>query len=338
MKNIILKVNDAVKTLAEHQIVTQDGQPTVIKATSKVNYQLIDQATGLAPDHIITKRIGKDLHVSMDSDERESDLIIEGYYDQADSALIGQAEDGSYYYYVPDTGEVANFVTELAEDSIQGQALGGNAQSTPYWVGAAEDSGFNWLPWLVGLAGLAAVGIALADDDDEDPKDTPPPTPTNAPVVTDNVADDGSILSPAEVIADGDKTNDTTPSVTVPAGQLQDGDTPQLVVDGQVVPSTAVINADGSVTLTPTDILTDADHELSYNVKDAADNTSGNAPSTTVGVDTQPPAEPTVTVSPEGEVKVIPGSDDTTKVTVDYTDENGDDKEVVAIKDPETGE
>ncbi len=287
MKNIILKVNDAVKTLAEHRIVTQDGQSTVVKAISKVNYELIDQATGLAPDHIITKRVGKDLHVSMDGDGKESDLIIEGYYDQADSALIGLAEDGSYYYYVPDTGEVANFVTELAEDSIQGQALGGNAQPTPYWVGAVDDGGFAWLPWLAGLAGLGLAALALSNDDDEDPKDTTPPaTPATAPVVTDNVADDGSILDPVEVIADGQDTNDNTPSVTIPAGQLQDGETPQLVVDGQVVPSTSVTSPDGSVILTPTDTLTDGEHEITYNVEDSAGNTSGNAPSTTVGVDT----------------------------------------------------
>ena len=76
MKNIILKVKDAVKTLAEHQIVTQDGKPTVIKATSKVNYELIDQATGHAPDHIITKRVGKDLLISMEYQGQDNDLII----------------------------------------------------------------------------------------------------------------------------------------------------------------------------------------------------------------------------------------------------------------------
>src|SRR5690606_14322806 len=108
---------------------------------------------------------------------------------------------------------------------------------------------------------------------------TPPVTPTSAGTVTDNVKNDGSgdELDPAEVIADGDFTNDNTPSVTVAADQIEAGGTPQLVVDGKVVPATAVTNADGSVTLTPTTPLEDGEYDLSYNVKDAAGNVSDNA-------------------------------------------------------------
>lgn len=54
MKNIIVKINDAVQTVQEVAVVTNDGQPTVIKGVKNVNYQLIDQATGRGPDHIVT--------------------------------------------------------------------------------------------------------------------------------------------------------------------------------------------------------------------------------------------------------------------------------------------
>jgi hypothetical protein len=43
----------------------------------------------------------------MEDDGQDSDLIIEGFYDDTDSALIGLAENGEYYYYIPDTGEAA---------------------------------------------------------------------------------------------------------------------------------------------------------------------------------------------------------------------------------------
>ena len=66
MKTVIVKVNNATQTTVEHTVVTQDGKPTIIKATQKVNYELFDQATGRAPNHIITKRVGNDLHVSME--------------------------------------------------------------------------------------------------------------------------------------------------------------------------------------------------------------------------------------------------------------------------------
>ncbi|SLJ85272.1 BapA/Bap/LapF family large adhesin [Psychrobacter sp. DAB_AL43B] len=62
--------------------------------------------------------------------------------------------------------------------------------------------------------------------------------------------------------------------------------TPQLVIDGKVVPSTSVTNPDNTVTLTPETALTDGDHSLSYNLKDAAGNVSEAAPAVTVTVDT----------------------------------------------------
>ena len=129
---------------------------------------------------------------------------------------------------------------------------------------------------------------------------TAPIAPTNAGVVTDNVKNDGSgdVLDPAEVIANNGITNDNTPSLTIPADQIEAGGTPQLVVDNVVVPSTAVTNSDGSVTLTPKTPLDDGTHELSYNIKDAANNTSGNAPATTIDVDTTAPGAGGTQVAP----------------------------------------
>jgi hypothetical protein len=96
MTTIIVKVNNQVKTVAEHTVVTKDGQPTVIKAVNKVNYELFDESIGRAPTHIVTKRVANDLHVSFEDEGEESDLIIEGFYGDTESALIGIAEDGSY--------------------------------------------------------------------------------------------------------------------------------------------------------------------------------------------------------------------------------------------------
>ncbi|MEZ7502651.1 Ig-like domain-containing protein, partial [Psychrobacter sp. Arc29] len=114
--------------------------------------------------------------------------------------------------------------------------------------------------------------------------------PLNAPVITDNVANDGSgdLLDPPEIIADFGITNDNTPGVIVPTDQVANG-TPQLVVDGEVVASTSVPNGDGSVTLTPSQPLADGEHDLTYNIRDSANNVSGNAPVETIIVDTTAP-------------------------------------------------
>ncbi|MGE6246175.1 Ig-like domain-containing protein, partial [Psychrobacter proteolyticus] len=392
MKTITVKANNQVGTVAEHTVVTQTNTPTVIKATDKTNYEIFDTVEGRAPKDIITKRVDKDLHVSFENDIQNTDLIIEGFYDNIDSALIGVADDGSYYYYVPDTGEMTDYVTELQMGEVQSQSLGGNSYATPWWIGATEAEGLSALPWLFGLAGvgIAAGSLGGSDSSSNSPVDTmapdaptsinvgngdafitadeitdgqvsvvvglpsnvvsgdvvivngteqnlseddilngnvivqvnvpaegelfnvsatlrdeagnesdalditvglvdtiAPDTPAAAPEISDNVANDGSgdVLDPAEIIGADGLTNDSTPSVVVPADQLANG-TPQLVIDGVVVASIAETNTDGSVSLTPTDPLLDGEYDVSYNIKDAAGNVSGNAPVVTVIVDT----------------------------------------------------
>ena len=170
MNTIIVKTNDATQTIDQVQVVTKDGVPTVIKASAKVNYEFHDNAINRAPNHIITKRIKNDLHVSFEEEGKESDLIIEGFYDSADSALLGIAEDGEYYYYIPDTGETYDYVTQLEVGDVEGQALGGETYVTaaiPWWIPAAAG---------LGLAGLIA-GISSGGSDDR-------PEPAPAPIVS----------------------------------------------------------------------------------------------------------------------------------------------------------
>ena len=318
MKTIIVKVNDAVKTVAEHQVVTKDGQPTVIKAVNRVNYELVDQATGRAPDHIITKRVGKDLHVSVEENGQDSDLIIEGYYEESDSALIGLAEDGSYYYYVPDTGEVADFVTELAPGAVEGQALGGNAYSTPWWVGATDQAGFGILPWLVGLAGLGAL-IAALNDDDDDKSSTPAPAPEKAPIV---ITDKHN--NPDEN-GDGIADSTTITGTAEPGSEI-------TVVDknGNVIGKTKA-DEKGNFEITTDRVLENGeDYDVISKEGDTVIDTE------TVTGDNTAPGTPNLIANEDGSVTVVPGKD-ADDLKVDFTDEDGNAQTVEIVKDPETG-
>ena len=199
MSNIVLKTHSTTKTVG--QIALTQGVATKVKAQKGVNYELVDQQTGRAPDHIITKRVGKDLHISLEKDGQSDDLIIEDYYDHGDAALIGLAEDGQYYYYIPDTGEAVDYVTQLVTGDVEGQALGGGAVSTPWWIGATETKAAIW-PWLTGgLLAAGAVGIVAASVDGvadslESTAKTATPTITIANKDTDgNGADDKTEIS-----------------------------------------------------------------------------------------------------------------------------------------------
>src|SRR5687767_11705273 len=77
---------------------------TKIKATAGSRIVLADQDTGIAPENVTIKRVGKDLHVFMEGSEgREPDLIITDFYGN-DVSLVGMAENGSYYNYIPTDG------------------------------------------------------------------------------------------------------------------------------------------------------------------------------------------------------------------------------------------
>ncbi|MEN8624987.1 Ig-like domain-containing protein, partial [Psychrobacter proteolyticus] len=168
MNTIIVKTNSATQTIEQVPVVTNNGTPTVITAMDKVNYEFHDTAIGRAPNHIITKRIKNDLHVSFEKEGEDSDLIIEGFYDDPDAALIGIAENGEYYYYIPDTGETYDYVTQLEVGDVEGQALGGEdyiaAAVIPWWIPAAAG---------LGLVGIIAAASAKGDDSVEPVNDAP---------------------------------------------------------------------------------------------------------------------------------------------------------------------
>ena len=236
MNTIIVKTNDATQTIAQVQVVTKDGKPTIIKAIDKVNYEFHDTAIDRAPNHIITKRKGKDLHVSFEEEGEESDLIIEGFYDSPDSALLGIAEDGEYYYYIPDTGETYDYVTQLEEGAIEGQALGGQsyvAAAVPWWIPAA--------------AGLGLVGLVASSSNDKNPI---APPPNQGPVAVDDsvTTESGTPVTKNIIGNDTDANGDplTVKDFTVNGTIYQPGVTATIPNVGTITVTKA-----GELTFTP---------------------------------------------------------------------------------------
>jgi hypothetical protein len=65
----------------------------------------------------------------------------------------------------------------------------------------------------------------------------------------------------------------------------------QLLVDGQVVDATVRI-VNGQTLITPTTVLTDGPHNISYKFVDATGNISAESPALAIVIDTMPPATP----------------------------------------------
>ena len=187
--NIILKINNASETVQSINLNTNLKQAVRVQAQNDVNYQLIDQNTGYAPENITTKRVGNDLQIAFEgSDIEQPDLIIEDYYDQDNSnLLVGTHENGNLYPYVPETGVQTDAVTLLAQEVSVGQALGGEALKSAMWA-------FNpW--WLLALVPIAGIAIAAGHDSSSGSKDTTPP---GAPTVTANVGGSVDVVPPSE--------------------------------------------------------------------------------------------------------------------------------------------
>ena len=155
-RNISVKINNGNETI-ETVKLNAANKKVIIKAQPNVNYELVDEATQYAPEMIDTKRVGNDLHIAFEGTDinKESDLVLEGYYEHDNTELLlGMAEDGQYYAYVPQSGMESDAVTLLADQVFAPQALGGNSVAAPFWAFNP-----NWL-WMA--AGVAAVGGIIA--------------------------------------------------------------------------------------------------------------------------------------------------------------------------------
>ncbi|MGP5436479.1 Ig-like domain-containing protein, partial [Psychrobacter alimentarius] len=292
MNTIVVKTNDATQTISQIEVVTKDGIPTVIQASAKVNYEFHDNTINRAPNHIITKRIKNDLHVSFEEEGEESDLIIEGFYDSADSALLGIAEDGEYYYYIPDTGETYDYVTQLEVGDVEGQALGGEvyiAAAIPWWIPAATG---------LGIAGLLASTSRSSRDDRIIEDNT-------APLVEDEVRT--GILGQSVTIGLLSSATDLEGNIDPTSVKLIDPNS-GLAVTSLTVPGEGSwsVNPDtGAVTFTPEAGFTNDPTPVNYVVSDLSGNTSNQATITVDYPDTAPNAESEIQTGSIGQPVVI---------------------------------
>ncbi|ATM74959.1 hypothetical protein CRN79_03455 [Serratia fonticola] len=158
---INLNIRGAKGIFSSHKITTGKDSATIIKVPQNgaYNIELIDESTGLAPQLLMTKRIGKNL-VLVFEDENANDVILENYYDNDELHLIGKAENGQFYEYVPTSGNVSEYTPALMEGNGGEVALGGEGSTIANPV--ANDNQFAWLPFLLLGAATAGVGTAYA--------------------------------------------------------------------------------------------------------------------------------------------------------------------------------
>ena len=342
-RNISVKINNGNETI-ETVKLNAANKKVIIKAQPNVNYELVDEATQYAPEMIDTKRVGNDLHIAFEGTDinKESDLVLEGYYEHDNTELLlGMAEDGQYYAYVPQSGMESDAVTLLADQVFAPQALGGNSVAAPFWAFNP-----NWL-WMA--AGVAAVGGIIAaasgsngggssnnaNNNSNTAKDTTAPA---KPTV--EAKDNGSVevTPPADADTKSVEVNYTDEAGTPKTATLTKGNDGNWTSNN---PDVAVDPVSGKATI-PADKVKDGS-PVTAKATDNAGNTGEegtvNAGNNSATPDTTAPSAPEVTPSTtDGSVKVKVPSDaeagDTVEVTVTPEGSNTPEK-VTLTKQPD---
>jgi len=240
------------------------GKPVSLKAAAGTRYLLQDPLTGFAPENIRVSRSGKDLKVFFEG-RTSPDLLIEDYYSVMPAgynALVGEAENGRAYEYIPESASGDVSVPLLADGAgSSGLALGGSeVVATGAAVGTIlAAAAFPWLG-LAGAGGLLAAAAAGGGSGggSSTPSDTTPPVVKSARLLPD---DDS-----------GPKDNVTrlrTPRIT---GETEANANVTVEVNGKTY--TGKADANGIFTIPVTDSLVDASYTPTVTASDAAGNKS----------------------------------------------------------------
>jgi VCBS repeat-containing protein len=310
-KTYKILVNDGKSTAAEaisvKQGVGDKGMPVRLLAKQGWRIELQDElkGKGLAPNQVRLKRLGKDLAIYFDNSQR-ADALIEDFYPETKSdnspKLVGLAENGSRYEYVPQDPAISSMPGELKDGNTPViVALGGGP--------IAESFALAGLPIVAaagGISGWAVAGgvvaaAALGGGGGGGGAGGGPLPTTKGTGALATQSDTG--YSNTDAITANSKpyyTGKTDPNKDV-----------SITVDGRTYQGTA--GPDGVYTIPITNSLKDGTYTPSVTVKDATTGLSTTADGSPFTVDTEgsPEANDSATV-------LISSISDDTGTTADF--------------------
>lgn len=223
------------------------GRPLIVKAGSKQSIELKNVATQVAPDQVHVTKDGKNLKIKIgkkaSAQDDSADIIIEDYYDN-EASLIGVAENGQYY----------NFIPQGTNPDSSYYSLGGEV------IGEATET--DWLPIALALLGAGALAALAGGGGGGGSGDTTAPDSLSVDLY------DNEDPIPGPITA-GTVTNDTTPVIS---GVTEAGATVTAKDDAGNALGSATADDNGNYTIVPTTPLTEGQHYISVTAKDAAGN------------------------------------------------------------------
>lgn len=308
-KKIVLAVNGAAGKV---QLLTADANQAVrVKLAQGNKYLLKGVDDNFAPENVMLKRAGSELHVIQRGDARPS-IIIEDYFNgsAAHPDLMGIGKDGQIYAYAPLTGGAAYETGYLVADGdtsavfLGGTPLGSasDAPVTSASDASASSSGVSYTMFgiLGGIGAIAGIAIAASDSGGNDSNishnegtgtnngssseaesSAPPAQPAIGDVLDNSGAQTGALAS-------GDVTDETRPAFS---GQSEAGNILTVYDNGTALGS-VVADQDGNWTFTPENALSEGEHAFTVIAQDASGNASAPSDPITITIDTTAAQQP----------------------------------------------
>ncbi|PMX56278.1 hypothetical protein C1Y13_28915, partial [Pseudomonas sp. FW305-33] len=132
-----------------------------IQAIKGGKYILSTGERGFAPEKIVVKRVGKDLHVSLEGEDPDAPrLIIEDFY-EFEGQLIGMSQDSTYHPYVVVDAE-GGLEAAFLQDGISSPLTLDRASLAGFEPSSFAVSGSLLSTSAFSLGALGLLGVAAA--------------------------------------------------------------------------------------------------------------------------------------------------------------------------------
>lgn len=252
-------VSDKTIVLNKPLADAKGGKPVRVKAVKGAHYLLAENGSGVGPENITVKRVGKNLHVALEgSDPDQPELIIEEFFGSG-GQLVGQGEDGLYHEYIAADGDSDSAAAFLIDGMSSPLALG-FPQLTGFAEGLVLAGGGAMLPWA--LAGVKPTIDKIEDD----------------------------VGFPRGPLSQGQSTDDTTPTLS---GKAEAGSTVRIY-DGGSLLGAVTADPDGNWNFTPSPPLLNGAHDFAVTAEDKAGNLSAKSDVFGIVIDTVAPDAPVI--------------------------------------------
>src|SRR5699024_3983919 len=132
--NIKILVHSKDEVLEE--VTLDSGQTAVLRAQENVTYEIKDLVSVAAPEGVVLIRNGDILALYETANSAAPIAVVESYYLLPEpSPLVGQAESGVFYPYVPRSGNAEQLPWNLEDGDSSYQSLGYSTQGSiiPCW-------------------------------------------------------------------------------------------------------------------------------------------------------------------------------------------------------------